>query len=163
MSHVYMAADLHLGHKNIHNFRTQFASAEEHDATVKENFESILTKKDKLFLLGDIAFTRDALEWVKSLPCNKVLICGNHDTDRDVTMKELADVYDEIHSLYVYKGWWLSHCPIHPAEVRGKNGVIYGHCHNKPVADNNMICVSLEHTDMKPIKFSEVILRKRGD
>lgn len=81
MSHVYMAADLHLGHKNIHNFRTQFASAEEHDATVKENFESFLTKKDKLFLLGDIAFTRDALEWVKSLPCGKVLI-GLHNKPR---------------------------------------------------------------------------------
>lgn len=159
MSMVYFAADLHLGHKNVHKFRKQFSSAEEHDAVVRENFEKVLTKRDKLFLLGDIAFNRESLEWVSSLRCTKVLVCGNHDTQGDITMKDVVRCYDEVYSLTTYKGYWLTHCPIHVDEIRGRKGVIYGHTHNHKIDHILYHCVSLEHTDMKPVLFDNIFKR----
>ena len=159
MSNVYFAADLHIGHKNIANFRTQFSSQEEHDAVVMDNLLSTVTKRDKLYLLGDIAFTFDALELIKKIPCQKVLVCGNHDLERGITMKHLVDVYDEVTCLAKYKHYWLSHCPIHPMEMRGRKGNIHGHLHYAKVPDDQYFCVSLEHTGYKPITFDEVLER----
>jgi len=49
MANVWMCADLHLGHKNIYKFRTQFESEEHHRNTVKENYHKVVTKRDKVF------------------------------------------------------------------------------------------------------------------
>ena len=51
MSKVWVCADLHLGHKNITKFRTQFTTAEEHHKTVMKNFLTTVGKRDKVFLL----------------------------------------------------------------------------------------------------------------
>lgn len=160
MSQVYFAGDLHLDHKNICNFRPQFNTMEEHNQIVMDNILSTVTKRDKLYLMGDIAFSLDALELIKSIPCQKVLVCGNHEINQNITMKHLVDVYDSIHALTQYKGYWLTHCPIHPQEIRGRKGVIHGHMHYKSIDnDGRYVCVSLEQTDYKPIKFEEVAER----
>lgn len=164
MSRVYFAADLHIGHKNIANFRTQFSSAEEHDEVVMDNILSTVTKRDKLYLLGDIAFTDESLDRIDSIPCQKVLILGNHDTElnRGITFQKIVDTYDEIHSLSIYKGYWLTHCPIHPQEIRKKRGVIYGHTHSHFIDDTQYQCVSLEHINYRPIVWSELEERFNG-
>lgn len=156
MSRVYFAADLHIGHKNIANFRTQFSSAEEHDAVIMDNILSTVTKRDKLYLLGDIAFTDAALDKIAEIPCRKVLIMGNHDTSDGASIQKVVDTYDEIHSLSIYKDYWLTHCPIHPQEIRKKKGVIYGHTHNFSIDDPRYKCVSLEHINYRPIVWSEL-------
>lgn len=164
MSRVYFAADLHIGHKNIANFRTQFSSAEEHDGVVMGNILTTVTKKDKLYLLGDIAFTDEALDKIASIPCRKVLVIGNHDTElkRGITFQKIVDTYDEIHSLSIYKDYWITHCPIHPQEIRQKKGVIYGHTHQHSIDDPRYQCVSLEHINYRPIVWSKLEERFNG-
>ena len=161
MSKVYFAADLHIGHKNIANFRTQFSSAEEHDDVVMDNILSTVAKRDKLYLLGDIAFSDAALDKIAMIPCQKVLILGNHDTEkkRGITFQKVVDTYDEIHSLAIYKGYWITHCPIHPEEIRSKKGVVHGHTHSYYVDDPRYQCVSLEHIDNRPILWEDVVQR----
>ena len=66
MSKVYFAGDLHLSHKNICNFRKGYSSVEEHDAIIMDNILSTVNKRDKLYLMGDIAFSFEALALIKT-------------------------------------------------------------------------------------------------
>lgn len=158
MSDVWFTSDLHLGHKNIANFRKIFENEEHHRYVVKENYHKVVSKRDKVFFLGDIAFTEEALKdvgsWVAS---KKVLIMGNHCTD-NVSVKEIVKYFDEVHSLKKYKEFWLSHAPLHQEELRGKFN-IHGHMHFNKIEDSRYLNVCLEHTNYTPINLNEV--RKR--
>lgn len=160
MSRLLLAADLHLGHKNITKFRTQFSSAEEHHEIVLENMKLSINKADSLWLLGDIAFTKDWLVRLQEIKCRrKVLILGNHCTDREVKFRDLVGIYDGVHALVSHRNYWFSHAPIHESEIRGKLGNIHGHIHSAAIDSPHYQCVSLEHTDYKAIYFEEVINR----
>ncbi len=155
MANVWFTADLHGGHRRIHHYRTIFTSEEEHWNTVKENYHSLVTKRDKVFFLGDIAFTQERLEDVGSWVAErKVLIVGNHCTQH-IPMKEIVKHFDEVHSLYKYKEFWLSHAPIHPNELRGKYN-LHGHVHHATIEDCRYLNCCLENTDYFPIDLTEV-------
>jgi calcineurin-like phosphoesterase family protein len=51
----------------------------------------------------------------------------------------------------------LSHIPIHP-DCLGRFGTnIHGHLHQNKLDDTRYKCVSLEHTDYKPIQIFEAL------
>lgn len=155
MANVWFISDIHAGHKNIHNFRKEFDSEEQHYELVKRNYHKVVTKRDKVFFLGDIAFTQERLEDIgKWEGERKVLIAGNHCTD-SISMKEIVKHFDEVYSLKKYKEFWLSHAPIHPMELRGKLNV-HGHMHYQKIDDERYLNVCLEHTDYYPIDLNEV-------
>lgn len=174
MSRLLFTSDLHLGHRNICKYRTQFSSPEEHDNTLYENLATSVHKRDTLYLLGDIAFTFEWLEKIKQINCrHKLLVCGNHDTERGIKMKHLVDVYDDVVALTSKRNYWISHCPIHPQEMRGRLGNITGHLHSKKVMvdylvpdpyveDWNYLNACVEHTDYKPITFEQLIEEQQG-
>ena len=91
------------------------------------------------------------------MPGRKHLILGNHDLDRPHRgMLQLMRVFgDRIYSLHKYKGFWLSHAPIHPSELRGKRN-IHGHVHSNTLDDNRYYNACLENTDYKPKLILEV-------
>lgn len=158
MSRLLLTSDLHLGHKAIVKYRSQFSSSEEHHEIVYDNLASSLNKRDCIYFLGDIAFDHYWLNKIKELKCaTKVLIVGNHDTDKKVKMKDLVDTYDKVEGLVSKRNCWFTHCPIHPKEVRGKDYVIHGHTHQKLIPDTRYISVCIEHTDYKPITFERAI------
>lgn len=132
MSNVYVWSDLHLGHKNIANFRPLLGLSSEEQHHLLYDSLAALNKRDTCYLLGDVCFDEYWLQKIAGVRCRTILICGNHDLNershkRDITMRDLVNSYDEVYSLYKYKGFWLSHAPIHPMELRG-NGNIHGHC-----------------------------------
>lgn len=61
-----------------------------------------------------------------------------------------------------YKKSWLSHAPIHPAELRGKIN-IHGHVHDATITDENGLPdlryfnVSLENTGGRPIAHNVIM------
>ena len=137
MSRVYFSSDWHLGHRNLHQFGQRPIES------VKDNYEFIgdnysLTKRDTLYLLGDIVFEPEALTFIQSLPAEKkYLIIGNHDWERfNINMFDLAKTFDSVHGLKSYGSnnaktkSWLSHAPIHESEMRGKYFNVHGHIHN---------------------------------
>lgn len=158
MANVWFTSDLHLGHKNIANFRPLFESEQHHREVIKENYHKVVTKRDKVFFLGDVAFTQETLEdvgtWVAE---KKVLIVGNHCTD-SISMKEIVKHFDEVYGFKKYKEFWLSHAPIHPQELRGKYN-LHGHMHFETIDDPRYLNLCLEQTDYTPIDLNEV--RKR--
>lgn len=129
MSNIWFASDFHLGHRNIHKMRPEFASAIENDDKLCARWADLVTKRDIVYCLGDMAFDELALTRMLDLPGRKILVKGNHDVTVDGF--ELA-IYDKILGLEKYKKMWLSHAPIHPAELRGKVNV-HGHVHNATI------------------------------
>jgi len=148
MSKVYIGSDFHIGHKNIHKFRSPnngfpftFEDEAHHRKWLFDYISTHLTKRDTLIIAGDCCFTEEALEDFHKIPCRKVLVKGNHDA---IKSKLYDKVFDQIHGLWRHKGFWLSHAPIHPQELRGKVN-IHGHVHNQTVPDNRYMNVCVEH------------------
>ncbi len=163
MSRVFIISDLHLGHRNILKFRTEFSSIEEHDSTILNNILDCVNKRDTLWVLGDMVFDSSHYEIVKEISCsvNRLhLVLGNHCTDNTARCKLVKRMLEDgvvssAHGLVNYKGCWLSHAPIHPDELRGKFNV-YGHTHRSKINDSRYFPVSCEHLNYTPIEFVEI-------
>jgi calcineurin-like phosphoesterase family protein len=163
MANVYFIGDTHWGHKNICNFRTQFSSVEEHDEVILDNILSTVGKRDTLWLLGDCFFTEDSLDNLREI--NKHvrtthLVLGNHDSDSGVRQNNLRTVLSEglvskVGALFKYKGFWLSHAPIHDQELRGHMN-IHGHTHDEVIPDDRYVGVSCERVGYVPVSFSRI-------
>jgi len=172
MSKLLITSDLHLGHNNICKYREGFISAEEHHNIMFDSLASNVNKRDSLILLGDIAFNKEWLQKIKTINCKKkLLVCGNHDLEHGIKMRDLVQVYDDIKALYSLKGVWLSHAPIHTQELRGRSHNVHGHLHDELVMngtglfqfkDDRYINVCVEHTDYRPVDLNELIKQRRG-
>ena len=139
MSKVYFTSDWHLGHVNIPKFRPWVKTEEENTQLLCDNYASLVTKRDTVYFLGDICFTENRLTDLKKLPGRKFLIRGNHDY---LTTKQYLEVFEEVYGILSYKGFWLSHCPVHPNELRNRKN-IHGHVHTQTVEDQRYfnVCV----------------------
>jgi calcineurin-like phosphoesterase family protein len=115
-----------------------------HDMTILSSIARLnLTPNDCVICLGDVAFTQEALDDYCQVtsPAVRFLIRGNNDLLSPLKYKE---AFDEI------LGYWelvlqmpglypnpsttlsLSHCPIHPNELRGRMNV-HGHVHGDSI------------------------------
>lgn len=131
---VYFTSDLHLGHKAIPKYRTPFATMEEHDDFIINKILA-LGKRDILFVLGDFLFDGphydDYITRLSEKKCRIKVVMGNHDSMK--LYKE--DIFEVQLPLFSYKNHWISHCPIHPQEMRNRAGNIHGHLHLERVID----------------------------
>jgi len=165
MSKVVVSSDTHLGHKRICTFRTEFSTVEEHDDFVIEKHKLTIGKRDTWYCLGDVAFTKEALLRFKEINCaKKILVLGNHCTEY-LSIQDLLEVFDEIHSSVrrklLGKKYILSHIPIHRSEFRSASVNIHGHLHFKTVQDNGYINVCCEHTEYGAIPVEKLLLNYR--
>lgn len=147
MSTPRFVADLHMGHRNIYKYRPVFKSTLHNDYFFMEVLESVCTKRDIMYFLGDILFDKKYLGFIKSLPGTKILIPGNHCTEY-ISMKELANTFDDVHASLKKNGFWLTHIPIHDDELRGKPN-IHGHVHASSIESPNHLNVSVDSSFMK--------------
>ena len=125
MANVWFCSDLHIGHKNIGNFRKEVGSEQGNRDYIKFWWDTLVTKRDLVWVLGDAAFTEEAIDWIGQLNGEKRLVRGNHD---DLPTTSYLRAFTEVYGLYKYKGIWLSHAPIHSDELRGKPNC-HGHTH----------------------------------
>lgn len=163
MSCVFFTSDWHLGHYNCRKWRSEEdgIDVDEHDELLFDNYVDIVKPEDVVWFLGDIVITRDYTERdyyltrLACLPGRKRLILGNHDTDwmSDWTSPAaFLDVFEQVHSMRKHKRSWLTHAPIHPAELRGCAN-IHGHMHRNIVSDERYINVCVEQTNYTPLRW----------
>lgn len=138
---IYYTADLHLGHQNIitHCCRP-FSDADEMDETIISNWNSVVTDKDDVYIVGDISFkigSCDGVSKIKRLKGKKHLIIGNHDVG-NLKKEEFAGCFVSVDNYLEIKDNGrrvvLFHYPI--AEWNGYfRGAyhVYGHIHNNEV------------------------------
>lgn len=154
---VFLISDLHLGHKRILNpeFSRDYRmgnNLEEHDEWIIDSWNSVVGKKDVVYCLGDVAFSRDALKKCTRLKGNKNLLPGNHDGFR---IDEYQEYFKIRPGLFKYKGFWLSHAPVHPHQLRGLNN-IHGHVHHMDIDDPRYINVCVEAVSGVPIELNVI-------
>lgn len=158
MSNVYFISDLHLGHKNICKWagpqRGNCKTTAEHNQWIVDQWNSVVTKRDTVFVLGDVAFDMEYIKLLDEMKGTKKLVRGNHDK---FNIQVYLKYFDEVYGLLKYKGYWLSHAPIHPMELRGLKN-IHGHVHNNSIPDDNYINVCVEKLNGIPRNFKNIEL-----
>lgn len=162
MAKVFFTSDPHLGHKNlIENVRKM--SVEEHDALIIDNWNKVVTKRDTVYVLGDIVMEKHNIlkNYIPKLNGTIVVSPGNHCTKR---------VCQEYHNLGItvvgsleYKDFILTHIPIHEACLAEYRGNIHGHVHMPGLLNNECINnpkyynVNTELHDYTPVEFNKIL------
>lgn len=166
---TWLYADPHFYHYKITSFLKEDGTKLRpwDDATTMSEemigwYNELVSPSDRIYILGDVGFTRKALN--QSLPRlngRKVLVKGNHDEDK---LSYYSQYFDDIRAYVVKKGFILSHIPIHPESLSRWKVNIHGHLHYKQVLDMQTRepdpryrCVSVEHTNYRPILLDTVL------
>ena len=157
MSLVYVIADLHFGHGKIALHRG-FASQEEHDAATVERWNAVVTKRDVVYVLGDV-FNLDPVP--KLLGCKKLAL-GNHDQR---PAARYAELFSQVRACFEWDNCLLTHIPVHPNQRRRYRLNVHGHMHDgrvrsehhaEFVADDFYRCASWEQSGGVPRLLREV-------
>ncbi len=160
MVEIFVISDTHFGHQNILTFEQDgkplrpFDSLTEMHVTMIDNWNRIVGPKDKIYHLGDVAFSRAGLGLMAMLNGKKRLIRGNHDGYK---LNEYRKYFHEIYGVRQINGYWLTHVPMHDcsvSEARCK-GNIHGHLHGNPAPTPNHLNVSVEQINYTPLPFDE--------
>lgn len=174
---TFLISDTHFGHHNVYKFeddegnllRPWAKDADEGDQILIDNWNKVVSPKDKVYHLGDVAIPRRGLKCLYALNGRKILIKGNHDLFK---LNEYAEHFDDIRGVWKLDVFWLSHIPVHPESIRWA-GNIHGHLHGgrvmtkrfgAGVPDPRYISVCVEQVNATPIDFEELRERfKSGD
>lgn len=158
---VFITSDLHLDHTNIIKYcQRPFLSTEEMNNTLINNWNSVISKKDIVYFLGDMSFGRGSKPtdyWLDKLNGKVIFIKGNHDRSDKI----------EFHDNYIleYKGhkFYLVH---EPEKVPNdwKDWAICGHHHNNKPEEypfinkaKKRINVSVELTKYLPVELDDIL------
>ena len=166
MSQIYFIADTHFGHKNIIAYENRpFASVEDMDKALIENWNKAVQPEDTVFMLGDFSFygKEQTAAICKSLNGIKYLVQGNHDRNTPAWYRDCGFTEVFPYPIVFQEFWMLSHEPMY-LNQNMPYGNIYGHVHSNPSytdASSNSCCVSAERIQYTPISFEEV-KRKMG-
>jgi calcineurin-like phosphoesterase family protein len=175
MPAVWLVSDTHFGHeKTCTVFKREdgsplrpFSSAEEMDEFMVKAWNERVRPNDKVYHLGDVVINRKALNTLRRLNGDKVLIRGNHDIFK---LQDYLEHFRDIRGYHVMNGMILSHVPIHEDSIARFGTNIHGHTHanrvmitkharSSPIVDVRYHCVCVEQTDFAPILFEDVIKR----
>jgi calcineurin-like phosphoesterase family protein len=161
MSNVFLVSDTHFGHAGVCKFLRAdgvtklrpWDSPEEMDEEMVKRWNETVRPNDKVYHLGDVVINRKALNILRRLNGDKVLIKGNHDIFR---LEDYTPHFRDIRGYHVMNNMILSHIPVHPDSKGRFAANIHGHLHANVVGDPWYHCVCVEQTDFRPISFEEV-------
>ena len=167
----FFTADLHFGHNNVVNFKNtdgtkarDFATVQDMEDAMVQMHNEIVKPTDKVYMLGDIAFNQRGLDKVKQMNGIKILVKGNHD---QLKLNKYVDVFKDVRGCHVMNGLVFTHIPIHIDQLGRFGCNVHGHLHMNRVMqgdkiDPRFLCVSVEHTALKPIEFEDMVERIVG-
>lgn len=164
MSRVFFISDLHFGHKNlIKNLRNM--SVEESDKLIINNWNKTVTKKDIVYVLGDITMEDPSRieHYLSQLKGVIRIIGGNHDVRH--SCKKIVNLGIDMMGCMEYKGFICTHIPVHPRELQFFKGNIHGHVHKNGRHEdeeaynikNKYFNVCCEFINYTPILFDDIV------
>jgi len=163
MAKKWFTSDWHLADDRMSLLRRPFKDAKEARDTLVKNYNECVSEDDIAYFIGDIALDEEWLKSVGDLNGHKILIKGNYDQlDDDIYKKYFNGVgssvtiwkaedpdkkSEEILNLH------LVHYPTH-AKADFFN--LVGHIHGCWKIQKNMLNVSIDCHNFKPISLEEV-------
>ena len=167
---IYFTADLHLGHANIIKLCGRpFASAEEMDAALTDNWNAVVGPRDEVYILGDFTMkpAETAHSYLTRLNGRKYFIRGNHDRFLN-QIDSFGNHFEWVKDYYVLnhngRVFVMFHYPI--AEWYGffRGSIhLYGHIHNSSVSaariDDTGLAfnVGVDCNEFRPVSIEEII------
>lgn len=157
---IFATADHHFFHASILAMAGRpFASVEEHNEALIAAWNAVVGPRDEVWHLGDFALggTADELAAIfKRLRGRKVLVRGNHDRTKTVTLG-----WHSVHDLATPKlngsRWIFSHYPMRawPGAFRGSRHA-FGHTHGL-LPDTSQSCdVGVDRWSYRPASLEEI-------
>jgi calcineurin-like phosphoesterase family protein len=167
----FFTSDTHFGHKNVIKYDNRpFSSIEEHDEALIANWNSAVTKKDKVFLVGDFSLTSQAYSKVVLSRLNGQihLIRGNHDRKLP---KDVLSKFSRVDSAFYWRlpssdqGIYMHHysCRSWDGSGRRKSWHIFGHVHgalnDRQLELGMSMDVGIMNNDYKLLHLDDLILK----
>lgn len=150
----FAIADTHFGHANIIKYCNRpFATVEEMDAALIQNWNETVSNNDIVIHLGDLGLGKKEYiaNIVKQLNGKKILIMGNHDNWSEQTYRDMG-----FHTVsrfpILYNDFYLmSHAPLTLSETTPYYNC-YGHVHQDSRFVDNATsgCYSVERIGYRP-------------
>jgi len=158
MSKCLITSDLHFGHKKAAEWR----GLENHDEYIIDRWNSVVEKRDVVYVLGDAAFNLGGVANIARLNGIKKLVMGNHDQQ---SMNVWLSVFRSVSAYKVMsRDILLSHIPVHPWSLTPRYRLqIHGHTHELGSPDGPYISACLEMTDYEPKTLEWYIQRVSVD
>ena len=151
---IFITSDLHFGHNKEFLYGPRgFSSIEEHDEAVIQNWNSVVTENDIVYILGDVMMgpnRKECVEKVNRLNGTIYIVCGNHDSEQKILdytkCNNIQFTYDHnnnlipTYSTMIRKGkraFYLSHQPliitgnIFHQDYLSRSISLHGHTHSK--------------------------------
>lgn len=173
---IYYTADLHLGHENIINMCSRpFSSIDEMNAGLIDNWNSVVSDEDTVYILGDLIF-RSSISgkpYLRKMKGKKHLILGNHDHKwiKNITLDEYfesvnyyLEIKDDDNRIS------LCHYPMLSWGGASKGSyLVFGHIHNSKdglafetlMKMDHALNAGVEVNCYKPVTLSELIINNR--
>ena len=124
---------LHLGHEWMAQHRG-FKSADEYHQHLIKSWNSVVHKKDLVYILGDVTMEKNEFYPIlDSLNGRKKVVLGNHDLGKHIP--DLLKHVETVEGMVDYKGFALTHCPIHPNTLERYYANIHAHIHENEVEE----------------------------
>lgn len=138
MGKIYLISDTHFNHNKDFVYKARgFNSIEEMNEKIIENWNSIVTDEDTIYVLGDVIMGEDlqaGLRIISKLKGQKYLAYGNHDTETKLKAFKTNHFFKDIQMGYRIKygkrTYVLTHYPTvttNGDDTRTIN--LYGHTH----------------------------------
>lgn len=181
MREIYLVSDTHFGHEaTCTKFKKAdgsplrpFADADEMNEAMVDLWNETVRPEDHVIHLGDVVMSHRFLPIVGQLNGTKELIQGNHDPIGGKRGKkfDFPKYFNRIQAMRVFDDMIMTHIPIHPSNIGRWGTNVHGHLHGTEVTqdkwipeimefveepDPRFLCVSVEHTDFKPIHIDDV-------
>jgi len=157
---VFFTADQHYEHQLMLKKRN-FASIEEMNETMIEKHNSVVGRRDIVYIVGDFAW-KNHWKFVSRLNGKKVLILGSHDKMNQGTLAQFTEVSKYREISVEGQRIVLFHNPIESWEgMYRRVWHFYGHSHGRTIETRDRLrCdVGVDVWDYQPVPF-EVLKKK---
>ncbi len=174
---IFLISDTHFGHESPCSIFKRadgsplrnFANAAECDQFQEEQWNKTVSPKDKVYHLGDISMSKKWLPILDRLNGEKVLIKGNHDTEK---ISHYLKYFKDVRGSHQLSGMLLTHIPVHPQSLARWGFNVHGHLHinrvmmqnptyaESTIEDPRYFCVSVEQINYTPISLEDVLKYK---
>jgi calcineurin-like phosphoesterase family protein len=170
-TNTFITSDTHFNHKNILTYCNRpFRNIDEMNTVLIQNWNSVVSKDDIVYHLGDFAFIKrenndlsyaqqlkkQIAEFVSLLNGRIILIKGNHDK---MSIHQFDDLgFEEVYNRPIHIGdFILTHVP--QPKVASNYINIHGHIHNTYIEQFDKpwyINVSTDVTNYTPVNITDL-------
>jgi calcineurin-like phosphoesterase family protein len=158
---IFFVSDTHFGHANIIDYCNRpYVNVEEMNDAMVRNWNGVVSPKDTVYHLGDVAFNN--YEHIERLNGKIKLVPGNHDLQRE---KKVFYLFDEVLPELTYlkldklRRFVLCHYPLESWR-REYTYHLHGHAHGTAGVKHNRLDMGVDATKlMRPEHIDDVMQR----